>query len=153
MQSALPIKVDVNCRILFHLFVYLFLWAIESIIICVRLCVCLSCYMCLPVCTCVSVFVMTSRRLHDGHNISDYSIDTANAASTFRGGGKPKRPQHPSCSCDTSSVDVEKYLKIAPTSHAKGSSAGCVQISFEKANTPITSPIVFNWHFSTMERS
>lgn len=51
------------------------------------MCMCSTWCMRVSVCTCVSVFVMISTRLHDGHNISDYRIDIANAASAFCGQG------------------------------------------------------------------
>lgn len=114
-----------------------------------RVCLCVCVFILVYVCACVYLFVMTSRRLHDGHNMSDYPIDTTNAASTFHG-GEGNRSDHnpPSCSCDTSSGDVwakyEKRKKIAPTSHAKGSSsAGCVQISFGKSQHAHKEPYCF----------
>lgn len=88
------------------------------------------------VCACVSVCVTAARQLHDGHNISDYRIDAANAASTFSGGRETEatatsvlqlRLEFGGCG------KIDRKKKIAAIHNAKGSSAGCVQISFGKS--------------------
>lgn len=48
---------------------------------------------------------------------------------------------------------VKKNIHNNITNNTSRAAQHACKSHWEKANTPIMNPIVFNWHFSTMERS